>query len=127
MPLQIGVLIGSHTFWFLKHNWIEAKPTRQDDMTYRECSRTLLAATGKVLWWAVLTNWLLILNWHLYLSRMGLGVDLRTDTRKICVQKRLDYVFKILDLIVNTIWRTSITIYWGINIFVNLRLSLVSN
>ena len=32
-----------------KTHWIEANPTRQDDMTYRECSRTLLAATGKVL------------------------------------------------------------------------------
>ena len=35
------------------------------------------------------------LNIHRYLSGEWLDVDLRTDTKKICVEKRLDYVVRI--------------------------------
>ena len=38
---------------------------------------------------------LLILNGHLYLSDVWLGKDLRMDTRKTCVQSRLDSVLKV--------------------------------
>jgi hypothetical protein len=37
---------------------------------------------------------LLILIGHLYLSGMWLGVVLRTNAKKTCVQKRLDYMLK---------------------------------
>lgn len=35
----------------------------------------------------------LILNGHMYLSGVLLGMNLRPNTTKTCVKKRLDYVF----------------------------------
>jgi hypothetical protein len=40
-------------------------------------------------------NQYLILKGHLYLSSVWLVVNLRMDTRKICVEKRLDYMLNI--------------------------------
>lgn len=49
-------------------------------------------------------------NKHLYLIGVWVGVDQRTNTMTTCVQKRLDYVFKIFPTIphstVNTIGMT---------------------
>ena len=39
--------------------------------------------------------WLLILYGHLYLDDVWIGVNLRMDTKKICVYKRLHHVLKI--------------------------------
>ena len=39
------------------------------------------------------------LTGHLYLSGVGLGVNLKMDTKKTCVEKRLVYVLKIVNLI----------------------------
>ena len=62
-----------------------------------------------VLWWYTLFHMifrkymlrfgglirLLILNGHLYLSGVWLGVDLRMDIKKACVKKKLDDMHKI--------------------------------
>ena len=44
---------------------------------------------------------------YMYVSGLWLGVNLRTDTKRTCVHKRLDFVLKnmsiILGLIVNMI------------------------
>ena len=37
----------------------------------------------------------LILNGHLYLSDVWLGVNLRIDTKETCVDMGLDYMLKI--------------------------------
>jgi hypothetical protein len=47
---------------------------------------------------------------YVYVSGMWLGVNLRTNTKRTCVHKRLDFVFKnmltILGLIINMIGDT---------------------
>ena len=59
-------------------------------------------------------NSFLFLNGHLYLSDVMLSVNLRTDTKKTCVEKRLDNMLKffltILDVIDNITRQTYMTI-----------------
>lgn len=42
------------------------------------------------------SNMVVAITWHLYSNKMWLGVHQRTDTTKICVKKRLDFVLKFV-------------------------------
>ena len=81
---SVTLKIETNVFYYLEFKLpsIRRSEIREELLIDNPCSVTSVASVT-------------FLNRKLDLGGMGLGVAPRTDTKKTCVYKRLDYVFKI--------------------------------